>query len=146
MLVIWDAIAFIYYYVTVMSPTKSWEPVKFWISRISGGGGPIDTGRRDVSRYKGVGPIMWPWAMPLTLDFQCRVLKKKSVSQEWEGRLTWKERIVWVDRKSSPLFDLELWLWPWIFKVKLKRKKKERKRIRGMAWPVDMWNEGGVSR
>ena len=43
-----------------------------------------------------------------------------TVSQEWEGRLTWNHwsEVIWVNRMLDPLCDLELWPWPLIFKFK----------------------------
>ena len=62
------------------------------------------------------------------------------VSQEWEGRLTWNERM-WVDKMLYPHCDFELWHhpWPWplIFHVKFWKCC-----ISGMRGPIDMERKG----
>ena len=54
--------------------------------RVTGMRWSIVMERNDVSR-KDVGPIRWPWDMPLTLDFNVK-LWKKAVPLEYEGGLT----------------------------------------------------------
>ena len=66
--------------------------------------------KRDVSR-KDTGPNMWPWAMTSVFDFQGQVLIRpypRNGVVDWHGT-----KQMWVDRKSYPLCDFELWLHPW---------------------------------
>ena len=40
-------------------------------------GGPIDMEPKGCESIGCYYPIMWPWAMTLTLDFEGQILKKK---------------------------------------------------------------------
>ena len=56
---------------------------------------------------------MWTWAMSSTLDFQGQVLKKPYPRKGMAERHGTKG--MWIDRKSFPLDNFELWPppWPW---------------------------------
>ena len=117
--------------------------VKFWKSRISGMGWPIDMGWKgceSIECWTHVVAFNFPLTHDLDLGFS-RSNFENAVSQEWEGRLTWNKRDVSHDRMLHPLCDFELspqpWPWPWIFKVKF-----WKSRMAGMGWPIEMERKG----
>ena len=94
--------------------------VKFWKSRISGMGWPIDMELKGCESIE-----CWIHVVTfnahLTHDLDLGLSRsnfENAVSQEWEGQLIW----MWVDRMLHPLCGFQLWPhpwpWPWIFKVK----------------------------
>ena len=111
--------------------------VKFWKSRNSGMGCPIDM------EWKGYGPAEC-WTRTVTFNFELThhldlELSTSNfetvVSQQWEGRHGTKA--IWVQRLLYLLCDLELWPWSWIFKVKFWKCC-----ISGMGGPIDMEPKG----
>ena len=76
--------------------SQEWESQLTWYGR--------DANRSDV------GSTTWLWAMTLTLDFLCQILKKpypRNGMANWYGM-----KGMCVDRKSDPLCDFELWPHP----------------------------------
>ena len=70
--------------------------VKFWKSRISGMGWPIDMGWKGCESIECWTHVV-AFNFPLTHDLDhgfSRSNFENAVSQEWEGRLTWNERDV----------------------------------------------------
>ena len=70
--------------------------IKFWKSRISGMGWPIDMGWKgceSIECWTHVVAFNFPLTHDLDLGFS-RSNFENAVSQEWEGRLTWNERDV----------------------------------------------------
>ena len=116
--------------------------VKFWKCCISGMGGSIDMERKGcetIGSYTHFVTLNFHLNHGIDLGFS-RSNFEKVVSQEWDGRLTWDERM-WVDRMLDPCCGFQLsphsWPWPWIFKVKFWKCC-----ISGMGGPIDMERKG----
>ena len=111
--------------------------VKFWKSCNSGMGCPIMEWKGCESTECWTHVVTFNFELTHDLDLEFSMSNFKiAASQEWEGRLTWNERI-WIDRVVNLLCDLELWPWPWIFKVKLWKWC-----ISGMGGSIDMEPKG----
>ena len=70
-------------------PWHSIFKIIFWISRISGIGGPINIARKTIG--------CWTHCVTLSLKFELVLSRSNSeiaVSQEWDAQLTWNERYV----------------------------------------------------
>ena len=94
--------------------------VKFWKSRNSGMGCPIDMewkGCESTECWTHVMTFNFDLTHDLDLEFSTSNFEI-AVSQEWQGPSTWSERDMSRYRVFYLLCDLELWPWPWIFKVK----------------------------
>ena len=112
--------------------------VKFWKSRISGMGWPIDTGWKGCESIEcWTHAVTFPSPMTLALDFQGQILKKSYLMNGMVGTDG-----MWVDWMLDPCCDFQCsplpWPWSWIFKVKFWKKS----RISGMGWPIDMERKG----
>ena len=120
--------------------------VKFWKTRISGMGWPIDMelkGCESVECWTHVVTYNVHVIHDLDLGFS-RSNFEKVISQEWDGRLTWNQREMWDYRMLHPCCDFQCphhpWPWPLIFKVKF-----WKSRISGMGCRLT-WNQRDVSR
>ena len=106
--------------------------IKFWKSRISGMGWPIDMEWKGCESKE-----CWTHVetLNLTLDFHGQILKKSYLMNGMADSHCTKE--MWVDRMLDPCFDFQCsaipWPWPWIFKVKFWKSC-----ISGMGWPIEM--------
>ena len=112
--------------------------VKFWKSRYSGFGYPIDikwNGYESTECRTHVVTLNLDLTHDLEIEFSTSNFEI-AVSQVWEGWSTWNERYMsWLGLYL--LYDLELWPWPWIFKVKFWKYC-----ISGIGGPIDMEPKG----
>ena len=120
--------------------------VKFWKSRISGMGWPIDMrwkGCESIERWTHVVTFNFPLTHDLGLGFS-RSDFEKVLSYEWDGRLTWNGRDV-SRLNVGPM----LWLSMFTFSMTLTLDFQSQilKKVVSQEWDGRLtWNERDVSR
>ena len=116
--------------------------VKFWKSRISGMGWPIDMGWKGCELIECRTHVV-TFNFPLTHDLGLAFSRsnfEKVLSYEWDA--DWHgPKGMWVYRMLDPCCDFQCsplpWPWSCIFEVKF-----WKSHILGMGWPIDMGWKG----